>query len=347
MKAVIYEEFGAPLKIANVPDPTPNDDGVVIKVEASGICRSDWHGWQGHDPDIKKFPHVPGHELSGIIKETGKDVTQFKVGDRVTIPFVAGCGSCPECESGNHHICDNQYQPGFTGWGSFAEYVSINYADTNLVSLPENLDHVTAASLGCRFSTSFRAIAAQGNVKPGQWVAVHGCGGVGLSAIMIANALGAHVIAVDINKGKLDLAKSIGAEYAINANEAEDVAEAIRSISERGVHVSIDALGSTKTCENSIMSLRKRGRHIQVGLLTGEDYMPGIPMHQVIARELEIVGSHGMQAYKYNDMLEMISDGRLNPKLLISRTVSLEKAPEELENMNKFQSDGIIIIDQF
>jgi alcohol dehydrogenase len=346
LKAVIYEEFGAPLKIANVPDPACNDSGAIIQVKASGICRSDWHGWRGHDPDINKFPHVPGHELSGSVQETGKDVSKFKVGDRVTIPFVAGCGTCPECKSGNHQICDNQYQPGFTGWGSFAEYVSINYADANLVNLPDNLDFVTAASLGCRFATSFRAVAAQGNVQPGQWVAVHGCGGVGLSAIMIAKAFGARVIAVDINKSKLDLAKSIGAEFAINANE-EDVVETIQNISERGVHVSIDALGSSKTCENSIMCLRKRGRHVQVGLLAGDDYMPGIPMHQVIARELEIAGSHGMQAYKYNDMLKMITDGRLNPKILISGTVSLEEAPEVLVNMGKFESDGIVVIDQF
>lgn len=346
MKAVIYEEFGAPLKITNVPDPVPNNSGAIIKVEASGICRSDWHGWRGHDPDINKFPHVPGHELAGVVQETGKYVAKFKVGDRVTIPFVAGCGTCPECASGNHQICDNQYQPGFTGWGSFAEYVAISYADTNLVSLPGNLDFVTAASLGCRFGTSFRAVVAQGNVKPGQWVAVHGCGGVGLSAIMIAKALGGRVIAVDIKKDKLDLAKSIGAEFVINANE-ENVVETIHSISERGVHVSIDALGSIKTCQNSISSLRKRGRHIQVGLLAGEDYMPGIPMHQVIARELEIVGSHGMQAYKYNDMLKMISNNSLKPKLLISKTVSLEEAPEVLVNMGDFESDGIVVIDQF
>jgi len=346
LKAIIYEEFGAPLKITNVPDPVTNDSGAIIQVKASGICRSDWHGWRGHDSDIKIFPHVPGHELSGIVMETGKDVAQFKVGDRVTIPFVAGCGTCPECESGNHQICDNQYQPGFTGWGSFAEYVGISYADTNLVPLPENLNFVTAASLGCRFSTSFRAVTAQGNVQPGQWIAVHGCGGVGLSAIMIACALGARVIAVDINTDKLGLAKSIGAEFVINANE-EDVVEKIHNISERGVHVSIDALGSIKTCENSIMSLRKRGRHIQVGLLAGDDYMPGIPMHKVIAGELEIAGSHGMQAYKYIDMLKMISDGSLKPDLLISRTVSLEEAPEVMVNMGKFESDGIVVIDHF
>ncbi len=346
MKAVIFEDFGAPPKISTVPDPSPDDDGVIIKVEASGICRSDWHGWQGHDPDITNLPHVPGHELAGIVEETGSKVGKWKKGDRVTVPFVAGCGTCPECKSGNHQICDNQYQPGFTGWGSFAEYVAINFADTNLVMLPDDLDYVTAASLGCRFATSFRAVAVQANISEGDWIAVHGCGGVGLSAIMIAHAMGAKVIAVDINEQKLELAESIGAMHVINA-DTEDVVRSIHEITERGAHASIDALGSRATCANSIMSLRKRGRHVQVGLLAGDDFMPPLPMHKVIAGELEIAGSHGMQAGKYREMLDMISDGRLFPGKLISKTISLDEAPEELVKMGEFQSDGITVINKF
>ena len=203
MKAIAYEAFREPLSVVSLPDPEPGDDGVVIKVEATGICRSDWHGWMGHDPDIKSFPHIPGHELAGIIEETGKDVKLWKKGDRVTLPFVCGCGNCPQCKSGNHQVCDNQFQPGFTNWGSFAEFVEIKYADINLVRLPEEMNFVTAASLGCRFVTSFRAVSAQAKVSKGQWIAVHGCGGIGLSAIMITKALGANVIAIDISDSKL------------------------------------------------------------------------------------------------------------------------------------------------
>lgn len=347
MKAMIYEEFGGPLKIAKVPDAAPDDDGVVIGVRASGICLSDWHGWQGHDPDINSFPHVPGHELAGIVEAAGKNVKRWKVGDRVTVPFVSGCGSCPECDSGNHQICDHQFQPGFTGWGSFAEYVAIRYADTNLVRLPEGMDFVIAASLGCRFATSFRAIVAQGGLERGQWVAVHGCGGVGLSAIMIAHALGARIVAIDIEKKTLDLAVSLGAEVAVNAAVETDVAGAIRDATGRGAHISLDALGSTETCANSIRCLRKRGRHVQVGLLAGEDYQPRVPMEQVIARELEIYGSHGMQAFKYGDMLKMIVDGRMDPGLIIGRTVSLDEAPAHLEKMGDFGYTGITVIDAF
>jgi len=347
MKAVVFEQFGGPLTMAQVPDPVPHADGVVIKVEASGICRSDWHGWLGHDLDITRLPHVPGHELAGVIEEAGRDVARWKRGDRVTLPFVCGCGTCPQCASGNHQVCDYQFQPGFTAWGSFAQYVAVRYADVNLVRLPEEIDFVTAASLGCRFSTSFRAIVAQGQVSPGQWIAVHGCGGVGLSAIMIAHALGARVIAVDIDAEVLKLAQRLGATATVNARENADVVGSIRDLTDRGAHVSIDALGSVTTCGNSILCLRKQGRHVQVGLLAGDDHLPRIPMHQVIARELQIYGSHGMQANRYGDMLAMIVSGKLDPRAMIGKTIPLEDAPGELEKMGQFGAVGITVIARF
>ena len=346
MKAAVYESFTGPLSIQNVPDPVPQNDGVVIQVKATGLCRSDWHGWKGNDPDIS-LPHVPGHELAGVIIETGKDVSRWKKGDRVTLPFVCGCGTCPQCMSGNHQVCDFQFQPGFTHWGSFAEYVSINYADINLVHLPEKLDFVTAASLGCRFITSFRAIVAQGNVSAGQWVAIHGCGGVGLSAIMIADALGANVIAIDIDNKKLDFARSVGAVATINASEVENAAEAVMDISNGGVHISMDALGNPDTCFNSVYNLRKRGKHLQVGIMEAEFSTPSVPMGRVIANELEILGCHGMQAHKYEPMLEMILKGKLQPEKLIGKTISLEESLVELPNMDTFSGIGIKVIDEF
>lgn len=346
MKAAVYKSFGQPLTIENVVDPIPDETGVVIRVKATGICRSDWHGWMGHDPDIT-VPHVPGHELSGIVEEVGKNIRRWKPGDRVTLPFVGGCGSCPQCMTGNHQVCDRQFQPGFTHWGSFAEFVAIHYADINLVRLPEQMDFVTAASLGCRFVTSFRALVAQGRISGGQWVAVHGCGGVGLSAIMIANALGANVVGIDISNEKLAFAKSIGATRVINANDVENVVEAVVDITEAGAHVSIDALGSPETCFNSISCLRKRGKHIQVGLMLADHRNASVPMDKVIAHELEILGSHGMQAHQYDDLLRMIVSGNLLPKKLIGKTVSLEDGVKELEAMDSFKGLGITVIDRF
>jgi alcohol dehydrogenase len=346
MRAAVYEQFQQPPTIEDVPDPTPTDDGVVIAVKACGICRSDWHGWMGNDPDIR-LPHVPGHELAGVVEAVGGNVRQFRAGDRVTLPFVCGCGTCGECLSGNQQVCDRQFQPGFTAWGGFAEYVAIDYADGNLVRLPDNMDFVTAASLGCRFITSFRAVAHQGRVSPGQWVAVWGCGGVGLSAIMIAKGLGAQVVAVDIADDKLEFARSIGADAVINSREIPNTADAIRALTLGGAHVSIDALGHPQLAFDSISSLRKRGKHIQVGIMEAGEHEVKVPMGQVIGRELEILGSHGMQAHKYPEMFEMISDGRLEPGKLIGKTVSLEESLNELVDMNNFSGTGVTVIDRF
>ncbi|HEX8954803.1 MAG TPA: zinc-dependent alcohol dehydrogenase family protein [Burkholderiaceae bacterium] len=346
MKAVMFEAFNEPPKMVTLPDPPPEPHGVVVRVGATGVCRSDWHGWVGHDTDIE-LPHVPGHELAGIVAAVGKDVTRWKVGDRVTVPFVGGCGSCPECHAGHQQVCHRQFQPGFTHWGSFAEYVSIHRADLNLVALPDSIGFATAASLGCRFVTSFRAVVDQGKVAAGQWVAVHGCGGVGLAAIMIANSLGANVVAVDIAEDKLALAKSLGAAAAINARSAANVPEAVMEVTGGGAHVSIDALGSPVTCFNSIQNLRRRGKHVQVGLMLGEHSTPAVPMSKIIGWELEILGSHGMQAHRYDVMMPMILAGKLKPELLVGKEISLEQSIEALMSMDKFEGTGTTVVTRF
>lgn len=346
MKAMYYETFGRTPVIADLPDPSPSDDGVVIEVGASGVCRSDWHGWMGHDPDIR-LPHVPGHELAGRIVAVGKAVKRFRIGDRVTVPFVSGCGHCDECHSGNQQVCPNQFQPGFTHWGSFAQYVGIDFAQTNLVALPDTVDDATAASLGCRFATSFRAVVDQARLKPGEWIAVHGCGGVGLSAIMIAAALGANPIAIDLSEEKLSFARACGAVAAVNASKAPSVVEAVRDITRGGAHVSIDALGHPATCFHSIQNLRRRGRHVQVGLMLGDQSTPHIPMAQVIAHELEIYGSHGMQAWRYDAILAMIATGKIAPGKLIGRRITLREGIDALTAMDRSDATGMSVITEF
>lgn len=344
MKAVIFREFKQPLEVATVPDPHPLDDGVVLRVDATGVCRSDWHAWQGHDPDIKDLPHVPGHELAGVIVEVGSAVKKWKVGDRVTVPFAAGCGKCPSCSLGDTHVCDHQYQPGFSGWGSFAQYVALRYADLNLVGLPENMTAETAASLGCRFSTAYRAVAQQARCKPEQWLAVFGCGGVGLSAIMIAKALGVRVIGIDIKDDALQLAKHYGAEIVINSQAAEQLVEQIHDLTGGGAHASIDAIGNSKVLMDSVLSLRKRGRHVQVGLMTGRDIIARVPIARIIAWELELYGSHGLPIGGFQELIRLTETKDLNPSQLISRTVSMEQVPDVLAGMSNFADDGIVVM---
>lgn len=345
MRALCYETFQGPMTVRDLPDPDPAPDGVVIRVGASGLCRSDWHGWMGHDPDIR-LPHVPGHELAGTLEAVGREVRGWQPGERVTVPFACGCGACPQCVAGHQHICDRYFQPGFTGWGSFAERVAVRYADVNLVRLPAELDDVAAASLGCRFITAFRAVVFQGRTAPGEWVAVHGCGGVGLSAVMIAQAIGAQVIAVDVRPEALAAAAALGARHLVRAAET-DVVAAIRDRSGGGVQVSLDALGSRVTCRNSVLGLRKRGRHVQVGLMSTEEAETPLPMNLILGRELELVGSHGMPAHAYAPMFEMIRAGRLDPRRLVHRTIRLDEAPVHLAAMGEFRGVGVTVIDRF
>ena len=326
MRAVLYERFGAMPEVREVAEPTPAPDGAVIAVEATGLCRSDWHGWQGHDPDIE-LPHVPGHELAGVISAVGSDVTRWRVGARVTVPFVCGCGRCAACASGDHQVCERQTQPGFTHWGSFAEFVAIDHADVNLVGLPADLPFATAAALGCRFATAFRAVVSVGRVAAGERVAVHGCGGVGLSAVMVAVACGARVVAVDISPDALALAASLGAEVCLTGGAD------VPAVTGGGAHLSLDCLGSPATAAASVACLRRRGRHVQVGLLPPEAGPTVLPMDRVIGWELAVLGSHGMPAHAYPRMMAMVTAGILRPDRLVTRTIGLAEAPSALAEM--------------
>jgi alcohol dehydrogenase len=330
MNAIFFTQFQGPLEIKDIPVPTATNDGVIIKVEATGLCRSDWHAWMGHDSDIV-LPHVPGHELAGVISEIGSAITKFKVGDRVTVPFVCGCGNCQYCTRGDAQVCPTQTQPGFTGFGSFAEYVAINNADFNLVTIPENVTFATAAALGCRFATSYRGLIKRAHVKANEKVVIYGCGGVGLSAAMIAKAQGAHVYAVDINGAALAIAQSLGAETFMQNLGGADVA--------------VDALGSQQTSSASVLSLARRGRHLQLGLLLTANGLTEIPMARAIAWELDLLGSHGMATKDYPEMLALVASGKLNPASLITREVGLIEGAKALAELDSQPFGGITVIE--
>jgi alcohol dehydrogenase len=339
MRAIHFTEFEGALSIVDLPMPELSPKGVVIKVEATGLCRSDWHGWMGHDSDIS-LPHVPGHELAGVISAVGSAVTKYSVGDRVTVPFVCGCGECEFCLRGDAQVCPTQTQPGFTGFGSFAEYVAIENADFNLIKIPEGVSFSVAAALGCRFATAYRGLVKRAKVSAGENVIIYGCGGVGLSAIMIAKALGATVYAVDINSSSLELAASLGA-IPLNSKEVDPVAF-MQSVG--GAHVAVDALGSEITAGQSVMSLQRRGRHLQLGLMLTPTGLSAMPIGRVIAWELDLLGSHGMAGRDYPEMLAMVAAGTLNPSILITREVDLAEGSIALKQMSSSSPTGITVI---
>ena len=330
MRAQQYDAVGAPIRLVEVPPPVCPVDGIVVDVRATGICRSDWHAWRGHEE--VPLPQIPGHEFAGVVATTGGDVASVAVGDRVTAPFVNGCGRCSWCRTGQAQVCPEQSQPGFSRPGSHAEQVVIPFADFNVVRLPDTVDFVTAAALGCRFATAFHALTAQARLAAGEWVAVYGCGGVGLSTIMIATALGAQVVAVDASPAALDRAAELGAAVTVAASQP--VAVVVKA-TEGGAHVAVDAVGSAATAARSIRSLRRRGRHIQVGLMTGDDRSAPLPWDLLVGSELQVVGSHGMAAADYPAMLAMIVDGRLRPQRLVGAVISLEEAGQALMAMDQ------------
>lgn len=327
MRAVVIHEFARPASVELVDDPACPPDGVVVCVEATGLCRSDWHAWVGHEPGIA-LPHVPGHELAGTVAAVGPDVTGWSVGDRVTTPFVLACGACPSCARGDQQVCERQLQPGFTQWGSFAEQVALPRADTNLVRIPDAVGADVAAGLGCRFGTAYRAVRQVADVSAGESVVVHGCGGVGLSLVMIALARGARVYAVDVAPESLTLAADLGA-IPVPAQELASLDD----LTGGGADVSFDALGSTETFRSSLACLRPRGRHVQVGLLLGEHAKPAVAMGDVVSRELQVLGSHGMSAASYPEMLALVADGTLAPQRLVTGVIGLDEAPARLADL--------------
>ncbi|MRG60110.1 alcohol dehydrogenase catalytic domain-containing protein [Agromyces sp. CFH 90414] len=332
MRAVRYAGFGAEPEVVDVDRPNCPPRGAIVRVRASGLCRSDWHAWMGHD-DTVSLPHVPGHEFAGEVLELGSEIpadSGWQVGDRVTAPFISACGRCAQCRSGNEQVCDAQQQPGFTYWGSFAEEVIVHEAELNLVKLPDALGFVEAASLGCRFATAYRAVITRGRLQPGERIAVHGCGGVGLSAIMIAVAAGVETYGVDVSDAALEAVEKLG---AIPVRGGEGAAERVREVSEGGVEVSVDAFGSIETSLASVRSLRKRGRHVQIGLMTGDAALAAMPMDAVIAGELELLGSHGMTVREYPEMLGAVVTGAFRPIELVGRTIRLDDVPAALAAM--------------
>jgi len=339
---MVLDRIGGTLAVREVPDPDPPSGGVVVQVLATGMCRSDWHAWAGHD-EIR-LPHVPGHELAGIIAAVADGVSRWSVGDRVTVPFVQGCGRCSWCRSGNAQVCPEQQQPGFTQWGSFAEYVRLYAADANLVGIPDAVPFEAAAALGCRFATAYRALTGRARLTPGEWVTVVGAGGAGLSAVMIARAIGARVIAVDRNPGALAAASALGAEHVLTA-DGGDIPGSVHELTDGGSHVAIDAVGSEQTCADSILSLRRRGRHVQVGLLPPVSGQPRVPMARVIGWELDLLGSHGMAAADYPGMLALIERGDLLPQALIERVITLEEAAALLPTFDTASPAGMTMID--
>lgn len=343
MRAAVLREYRKPLMIEDVPDPACPPDGVVLEVAACGICRSDWHGWSGEHPRVKPG-QIPGHEYCGTVVEAGRDA-RHKVGDRLVAPFILACGSCPACQSGHQNTCPNQRLPGFVEPGAFAQFVAVPF-DHNLAPLPDSLTPALAAGLGCRVTTAWHALTGRAAVMAGEWLAVHGTGGIGLSCLLLGRALGARVVVVDVVPEKLDHALSLGAEAAVDAREGE-TAERIRQITGGGAHVSVEALGIPQTTNASLHCLRPLGRHVQVGMPVGHTAHMEIDMNAVYMKNLALYGTRGMPSWRYPSLLALIEAGRVDVTPIVARQVALSEASAELAAFDGPTPPGVAVITDF
>lgn len=346
MKAAVIREYARPLSIEDVDDPQCPGDGVILQVLACGVCRSDHHAWQGIDPDVE-LPHIPGHEFCGTVIEAGRDVTDWRVGDRAIAPFILGCGTCTDCQAGEATICATQFVPGFTHPGAFAEYIAVPRADFNLVTLPDDLSTAVGASMGCRLTTAFRALIDRANTQPGEWVVVWGCGGVGLSVIQIAKAIGARAIGIDINPEKLALASLLGAEATFLASKTNTALGEITELTQGGAHVSIDALGSPATFDAAMFSLRKMGRLVQIGMPTGAGTKPPVNLARLYSHQLTIHGTRGLPPQRFSGLFKLIFQGRLDPSGMIESEIALDQITPALERLSTFEGRGVQVITGF
>ncbi len=343
MRAAVLREYGKPLSIENVAAPECPEDGVVLKVLACGVCRSDWHGWVGEHPRVKPG-QIGGHEYCGEVIEAGRRA-QYKVGDRVIAPFILACGTCPQCRSGESNTCLDQRLPGFIEPGAFAEYVAVP-RDHNLARLPESMSPTLAAALGCRVTTAWHALTGRAGLQPGEWLAVHGTGGIGLAAMLLGRALGARVIVTDVVQEKLEHARGLGADFAVDASDGES-AERIKEITGGGAHVSVEALGFPVTVAASLACLRPLGRHVQVGMPVGHHAVQEVNLNTVYMGNLALYGTRGMPAHRYPSLLSLIDGGHVDLNPIVAREVGLSDTSAELAAFNGPTPPGVAVITDF
>ena len=353
MRAAVFTDYGEPLDVRDIEAPEPDPDGAVVAVEACGVCRSDWHAWQG-DWDWRGLDPVPGHVLghepAGHVLKVGEDVERVSEGDHVAVPFNLGDGACHLCKTGHSNICENRQALGLQpeAPGAFAEQVPVPHADHNLVTLPEGVSSTDMAGLGCRFMTAFHGLAHRADLGAGDWFVVHGCGGVGLSAVQIATALGANVVGVDLMDEKLEFAEDLGAVATVNAGAVDDPAAEVRDITDGGAHVSMDALGIETTCRNAVRSLGKTGQHVQVGLTTeGADGNLPLPTDEMVTSEIDFYGALGMPPERYDEIFRMVATGKLDPAAVVTDHIGLEDVSDTLDAMTDYETVGIPVVTEF
>jgi len=334
MKAVRLIEVQRPLQLQHIPIPIIDENNVLVRVKAAGICHTDVHYRDGKSP-VHPLPRTLGHEIAGIVEQVGNKVTTVKVGDRVCVHYVLSCGTCYYCSTGNEQFCVQGSMIGRYADGGYAEYISVPQG--NLVTLPDEIPFEQGAILMCSSATAFHALR-KSRLKGGETVAIFGVGGLGISAVQLAYTFGAlDVYAVDIHADKLRLAKKYGA-IPVNARSNDPVSE-IRSLTHgKGVDVSIEMIGLPQVMKQAVQSLAVMGRAVIVGI--SEKPFEIDTYQELLGREAEIIGSNDHLLHELPLLLELTRRGKLKLSDAITHTVPLDAASinQALENLDHFGS---------
>lgn len=328
MKAALYHGPNRPLEIADLPAPEPGPGEVVVEIAGCGLCHTDLHYVDHGVKTFKDPPLVLGHEPAGIVAEIGDGVTDRDVGDRVLIPAVLSCGRCRYCLSGRESLCERLIMLGNHIDGAYAERMAVP-AD-QLITVPEGLPLEQVCVIADAVSTPYHAVKNRGRVRPGDWVGVVGCGGVGLNVVQCATLAGGRVIAVDLNLDRLELARDLGAIETIDPGQVDRPDKRIRQLTDGGVDVAFEAIGTPATIELAFDSLRRGGRLCVIGF--SHESVP-LSAAKIMFHEIEIVGSLGCGSVLYPEILALVQDGRLQLESIVSGTIPLSEINVALDRL--------------
>jgi 6-hydroxycyclohex-1-ene-1-carbonyl-CoA dehydrogenase len=339
MKAAVFHGPEAGMKVEDIPVPQIGPDQILVKVAACGACHTDLHYIEHGVPTFKKPPIVLGHEASGVVEEVGVDVDNFKAGQRVLIPAVLSCGRCRFCRMGRENICSDMKMLGNHFDGAYAEYVGVPAKD--VLILPDSIPLEDASIIADALSTPYHAIKNRAEVKAGDTVVVFGCGGVGINAVQLAAAVGAYVIAVDINDRKLEWANELGAARTIDASKIERVSKEIRKLTGGGADIALEVIGNPRTIEEAFESVRIGGRLCVVGYTHEPISIVG---GKIMFKEIDVVGSLGCPPGEYVPLIRMVELGKINVTRLVTHRFDLDHIQGAFDVMKQGASLRSIVI---
>lgn len=339
MKSIRMIAVNQPLELHDLPIPTPTDHHVLVQVRAAGICHSDAHYRAGVSP-VYPLPLTLGHEIAGVVVETGTNVTRLKPGDRVCLHYLLTCGECQFCIRGAEQFCLNGRMLGHHADGGYAEYIAV--PERNAVLLPDEIPFEQGATLMCASATAFHALR-KSRLQGGERVAVFGVGGLGLSAVQLAFALGAlEVYAVDVNPSKLELATHYGAQPIHAHPNNPSPAEQIRQLTHgEGVGVALEMIGLPQSMEQALRSLAVFGRLVIAGI-SSQPFQINTYQH-LLGPEAEVIGSNDHLLAELPLLIELARRGDLDLSGAVSQTVPLNAAivNQVLDDLQSFGSEGI------